>query len=220
MSKSKGNVVDPFALVDALRRRRGALFLYCAKRRSAATSRFSEEKIAQRYNADLGNDLGNLRAPLARDAGALSRRHRPGRRPIRRFGARFEELGAARRRAHLEICDFATRSKRRGNWSPRSIVVSTNATVGSAQAGDAPKRSTRVLYELCEGLRWIALLLHPFMPRKAGGDLDAARPRRRRQTRIGATALVWGKLAGGTRTQTATEPLFPRIDAPEAAKPA
>src|SRR6185437_13863645 len=59
MGKSLGNAVDPFALAE----RFGADSLrYFLLREAPFGSDFSysEEKIAQRYNSDLGNDLGNL----------------------------------------------------------------------------------------------------------------------------------------------------------------
>src|SRR6202161_1319687 len=59
MGKSLGNAVDPFALAD----RFGADSLrYFLLREAPFGSDFSysEEKIAQRHNSDLGNDLVNL----------------------------------------------------------------------------------------------------------------------------------------------------------------
>jgi methionyl-tRNA synthetase len=59
MGKSLGNAVDPFALAE----RFGADSLrYFLLREAPFGSDFSysEEKIAQRHNSDLGNDLGNL----------------------------------------------------------------------------------------------------------------------------------------------------------------
>ena len=59
MGKSLGNAVDPFALAE----RFGADSMrYFLLREAPFGSDFSysEEKIAQRHNSDLGNDLGNL----------------------------------------------------------------------------------------------------------------------------------------------------------------
>ena len=72
-----------------------------------------------------------------------------------------------------------------------------------------------MLYETCEGLRRIALLLAPFMPAKAG----------EMWTQLGLSGapdadwrseLTYGKLAPGTLTAPAEQPLFPRIEAPAA----
>ncbi len=91
MGKSLGNAVDPFALAE----RFGADSLrYFLLREAPFGSDFSysEEKIAQRHNSDLGNDLGNL---LHRTA-SMVHKYREGRVPPR--GAGVSELGVALRR--------------------------------------------------------------------------------------------------------------------------
>ena len=72
-----------------------------------------------------------------------------------------------------------------------------------------------LLYDLCEGLRWLAIMLHPFMPERtaqmweqlglrSGIDDDWAR------------TLRWGALEPGTQTSVG-EVLFPRIELVESA---
>jgi len=61
MSKSQGNVIDPFALVekygvDAVR------YFFLREIPSAEDGDFTEEKFRARYNADLAAGLGNLAA--------------------------------------------------------------------------------------------------------------------------------------------------------------
>ncbi len=59
MSKSAGNVIDPFALVDKY----GADALRYYLMSSIVTGKdadFSEGRLVERYNADLANSLGNL----------------------------------------------------------------------------------------------------------------------------------------------------------------
>src|SRR5213078_1664632 len=59
MSKSAGNVIDPFALSDKY----GAEALRYYLMSDIATGQdadFSEERLVERYNVDLANDLGNL----------------------------------------------------------------------------------------------------------------------------------------------------------------
>ncbi len=59
MSKSAGNIVDPFVLVDKY----GAEALRYYLMSDIVTGKdadFSEERLVQRYNADLANSLGNL----------------------------------------------------------------------------------------------------------------------------------------------------------------
>ena len=59
MSKSAGNVIDPFALADkygdeALR------YYLVSEIGTGGDADFSEERLVGRYNADLANSLGNL----------------------------------------------------------------------------------------------------------------------------------------------------------------
>ena len=59
MSKSVGNIVDPFVLADKY----GADALRYYLMSDIATGKdadFSEERLVERYNADLANSLGNL----------------------------------------------------------------------------------------------------------------------------------------------------------------
>ncbi len=76
MGKSLGNAVDPFLLAE----RFGAdAIRYFLLREAPFGSDFSysEEKIAQRRNSDLANDLGNLLQRTLAMLAALPRRHRP-----------------------------------------------------------------------------------------------------------------------------------------------
>lgn len=59
MSKSLGNVVNPFALIDSYGADAVRYFLL-REIPPADDGDFTEEKFVNRYNADLANDLGNL----------------------------------------------------------------------------------------------------------------------------------------------------------------
>jgi methionyl-tRNA synthetase len=67
-----------------------------------------------------------------------------------------------------------------------------------------------VLYELCEGLRWLSLLLFPFMPAKATEMWQQLGLRGTPELRWDEE-LVWGRLAANTPTNPGA-PLFPRVD--------
>jgi methionyl-tRNA synthetase len=213
MGKSLGNAVDPFLLAerfgaDALR--------YFLLREAPFGSDFSysEEKIAQRHNSDLGNDLGNL---FMRTLSML-RKYRDGIVPHRSddavFVQRFTPLPLRVRELILRL-DF--RGALEAIWE---LVTALNRAIDDRKPWTLAKEErTReldaLLYDLCEGLRWLAVLLHPFMPERTtqmwsqlglrGGIADD-------WLRI----LHWGGLEPGTQTNVG-DALFPRIELPESA---
>ncbi len=209
MGKSAGNAVDPFELA----RRFGADSMrYFLLREAPFGSDFSysEEKIAQRHNSDLGNDLGNL---LQRTV-AMVGKYRAGAVPAppaqpSEIAQRFAGLPE---RVRATLLDLRFREALEQVWE---LVTALNRTVderkpwvlykeGRAEELDA------LLYDLCEGLRWLAALLHPVMPERteeiwrrigaagnAGDDWPAS--------------LRWGGLAAGAQTLPG-DPLFPRVE--------
>ena len=77
------------------------------------------------------------------------------------------------------------------------------------------KRLDEVLYELCEGLRWIAAFVYPFMP-ATGEAMWRALGQEGKPGDRWEQQLHWGKLAAGTKT-TMPPALFPRIEIEDAA---
>jgi methionyl-tRNA synthetase len=212
MSKSLGNVIDPFELAD----RFGADSIRYFLLREApfgSDFSFSEEKVRGRRNGDLGNDLGNL----VKRTLAMLVRYREGIVPARgasNFGARFEDLGA-RTGAQIATLDF--RGALEAIWE---LVTALNRTIDEKRPWDLHKRGDvealdAVLYDLCEGLRWLAHLVAPFMPTTATGIWNQlgfeGEPH-------GAWAdeLVWGRLAPETRARPSDAALFPRLEPLEA----
>ena len=115
----------------------------------------------------------------------------------------FPKLEFGRALAHL--CDFIGRLNR--------YIVAT-APWELAKRPEAAGRLDTVLYHLLEGLRWIAALLRPVMPRSALKMSE--------QLGLGAAlweqplpqVLQWGRLTPGSRLQKGP-PLFPRIEVEE-----
>ena len=213
MGKSLGNAVDPFALAD----RFGADSLrYFLLREAPFGSDFSysEEKIAQRHNSDLGNDLGNL---LKRSLSMLQK-YRNGVVPHRSedavFVQRFTEL-PKRVRALIFALDF--RGALEAIWE---LVTALNRAIDERKPWALAKEGRdreldALLYDVCEGLRWLAILLHPFMPERTAQMWEQLGLR----GGIGddwTRALRWGALEPGTQTSVG-EVLFPRIDLSESA---
>jgi methionyl-tRNA synthetase len=207
MGKSLGNAADPFALAD----RFGADSIrYFLLREAPFGSDFSysEEKIAQRHNSELGNDLGNL---VHRTLSMLEK-YRQGVVPAARAStlpAKFDDLPE---RARRSILDLRFRDALESIWE---LVTTLNRAVeerkpwalykeGRAQELDA------LLFDLCEGLRRLAILLHPFMPERMEELWRRLGLEKHRVDEQWTESL--GKLiAPGTRTSLGT-PLFPRIE--------
>jgi methionyl-tRNA synthetase len=214
MGKSLGNAVDPFALAD----RFGADSLrYFLLREAPFGSDFSysEEKIAQRHNSDLGNDLGNL---LKRSLSMLQK-YRGGIVPHRgddaAFAQRFTDL-PERVRGLIFSLDF--RGALETIWE---LVTALNRAIDERKPWTLAKEGREreldaLLYDVCEGLRWLAILLHPFMPERTAQmweqlGLDAASI-----DEDWTRALRWGGLPEGTQTAVG-DALFPRIELVESA---
>ena len=110
MSKSVGNVIDPFTLASRLRRRSDAVFLPA---RSAVRTRwqsYSHEAIVNRINADLANDLGNLaQRSLSMIAQAIARAGRRRRARWRRADEALlcGRMGASPSKARAAMADFS-----------------------------------------------------------------------------------------------------------------
>jgi len=212
MSKSLGNTADPLGIaerfgVDSVR------YFLLREAPFGGDFSWSDEKVRQRHNSDLGNDLGNL---LRRSLSMLER-YREGVVPApnggSQLGARFADLGG---RAGAAIRELAFRDALLAIWE---LVTALNREIDERKPWDLNKRDAReeldaLLYDLCEGLRWLSHLLAPFMPQKA---LEIRRqlglPGEPRGPWAGE--LVWGRLAAGTRVAPG-DPLFPRLEAPPA----
>ena len=206
IGKSLGNAVDPFALAE----RFGADSLRYFLLREAPFGgdfSYSQEKIAMRHNNDLGNDLGNL---VHRTLSMLQR-YRAGKVPA--AGAtpildRFRGLAQEVRGATL---DLRFREALESAWE---LVTALNRAVEERKPWSLFKEGREadldgLLYELCEGARRLALLLHPVMPER----MEELWRRLGDSGEIGEsweTGFARG-IAPGTQT-TLGEPLFPRID--------
>ena len=212
MGKSLGNAVNPFALCE----RFGADSLrYFLLREAPFGSDFSysEEKIAQRHNSDLGNDLGNL---LRRSLSMLHK-YRGGVVPHSpkqsELFAPFADLGE---RVYAMTLALDFRGALETTWQ---LVTTLNRAIDDRKPWVLAKEGRddeldALLYELCEGLRWLAMLLHPVMPERANEMWrQLGSP-----GEIGAdwnVALQFGSLKAGT-TMILGDPLFPRVELAEA----
>jgi len=208
MSKSLGNVVDPFEL--AQKHGADALRYYLLKDTVyGQDSAVGETMLVERYNADLANDLGNL---LSR-ARALLGRHLDGILPTPNQGERDREVikegsellekvrplvGQLRFFEALETVMRFVRLLNRyfNDEEPWKL----------AKDPEQKERLGTVLYNIVEGLRIVSVLLEPAMPKKA----------QQVRTDLGldnytfADLGQWGIAKPGTKMPEQAEILFPK----------
>jgi methionyl-tRNA synthetase len=173
MSKSVGNVIDPFALADAygvdpLR------FFFLREVPFGQDGNYGHDAIVARINADLANDLGNL---AQRSLTMIAKN----------FGGTLPAPGAlsANDTAMLAAADAMIGKAReamktRGLHQVLNAVWAVIADANRYFAGEAPwalaktdpARQGTVLHTTAEVIRQVAILAQPFMPQSAGRMLD------------------------------------------------
>jgi methionyl-tRNA synthetase len=208
MSKSVGNVVDPFALADAygvdqLR------YFFLREVPFGQDGNYSHEAIVNRINADLANDLGNL----AQRSLTMVARQLAGVLPKPGAYSRADNaiLGAAD--AMIEKAREAMRTQQL--HQVLNLVWGVVADANRYFAGEAPwalartdrTRQATVLYVTTEVIRQVAILTQPFLPASSERLLDLlAVPAAERQFReLGGSHRI---APGGTLP--APSPVFPR----------
>ncbi len=172
MSKSLGNVLDPFVVMDEFGT--DALRYYCMREVSFGhDGSVSTAGFAARYESELANDLGNLASRII----AMVMRYREGTVPGVELDA---ELAAEIDAASPEVCsllDVADLSAAlEAIWQRvrrLNRYVEEQAPWTLAKDPDRAAELDRVLASLAEGLRVIAVLLHPWLPESSGKLLDA-----------------------------------------------
>jgi methionyl-tRNA synthetase len=173
MSKSVGNVIDPFALADAYGVDPLRYFLLRAVP-FGQDGNYSHEAIVARINADLANDLGNL----AQRSLTMVARQLNGVLPTPDAFSQKDEilLTAADTMIEMARQSMDTLQLHMVLSEVWSVVALANGYFAEqapwALAKTDPARQGTVLYVTAEALRQIAILAQPFMPASMGKLLD------------------------------------------------
>ncbi|NDV88664.1 methionine--tRNA ligase [Aurantimonas aggregata] len=174
MSKSVGNVIDPFALIDVYGLDRLRYFLM-REVPFGQDGNYSHEAIVNRTNSELANDLGNL----AQRSLSMIAKNCDGKIPVPEG---FGEADTAILDAAKELLAKARIAIDRQEL--HAVLAAIIAVVSEANryfAGQEPwalrktepVRMGTVLYVTAEVIRRVAILLQPFVPESAGKLLDA-----------------------------------------------
>lgn len=214
MSKSSGNVRDPLSYerafgTDVLR------YFVMREVVYGLDGDFSEERLVERYNAELANDLGNLTSRVLAMAaryfqGEIAATPGAGGEEIDR--ALCELMAGMPARAGEFVDELAFNRALDAIWqaldAANKYIVATSPFTLAKDKNKLP-RVAQILVNLIEGLRVIGAAIEPFMPRQAQKLLNLLNV-----DETAAAAPFGAGLKPGHRVK-APVALFPRIDKKE-----
>ncbi|MDP4594913.1 MAG: methionine--tRNA ligase [Beijerinckiaceae bacterium] len=216
MSKSVGNVIDPFTLsehygVDQMR------YFFLREVPFGQDGNYSHDAIVNRINADLANDLGNL----AQRSLSMIAKNCEGRAPVPGAltaddTAILDQAYALPDKARVAMKDFSIHLALADIWK---VVADANRYFAAqepwARRKDDPPRMGTILYVTAEVLRIVAIMAQPAIPAAANTLLDLVGAPADARTFAHASAQF--AVTTGSALP-APQPVFPRYVEPVADK--
>ncbi|MEZ4446506.1 MAG: methionine--tRNA ligase [Polyangiaceae bacterium] len=215
MSKRLGNFIPPGPLVEQFGSDVVRYYL-CREVGFGQDGDFAHKNVLARYNGELANGLGNL---LNRMVASIVKKNlggvvpSPG--PSQPEDEALAKKAAEVAQAAAEHLDrIAPHRALDAIWElvgAANTYVDSTAPWALAKQGNTERLGT-VAYHVLEALRWLGLMVAPFMPNKADALF----------AQLGLPALsltegedrwpsTWGELPAGATTAP-SEALFPRVD--------
>ena len=209
MSKSLGNIVDPFEVIDKYSV--DALRYYLLKEiPSGSDGNFSYERFEKVYQADLANGIGNLTARTI----ALATKNQAN--PFLRGGRGCVELEKRIKNSWSDYESLLNNFKLNEalEVAKRLMSVCDEYIEQNKPWQLNGEEKEKVIYNLLESLRHIAWMIYPFMPEtamKIFAQLFADEKEKRIELNQNLKeAQKWGGLKSGTKIEKG-EILFPRL---------
>jgi methionyl-tRNA synthetase len=211
MSKSSGNIIDPFVLIDKYGSDALRYYLISDMARGKDAD-FSEERLTECYNTDLANSLGNL---LNRSLNMMHR-YRDGLLTTSKDGGLFPRVEYFVNAFKFCMSEFSVDAA-----IEKTISLATEANQFIEQTAPwklAKQNESAVLdsalYHLADSLRIIAILISPVLPKAAHGIFDQLNWKMEssgKEERFSLKDAEWGRLPDG-HVVGKPMPVFPRIE--------
>jgi methionyl-tRNA synthetase len=230
MSKSAGNIVDPFVLIDKYSADAVRYYLI-SDIATGQDSDFSEERLVERYNVSLANGIGNLLSRILnmvhKYLGAQLKKVEPTRKSL--IQSSFFTIVDTYEEA-FEGSEHVAPNGQKFVFSAFQVSAAIELVMERVSVADhviehsAPWKLARdsskttelasVLYDSTEAMRIIAILVSPVMPKAAHGIFDQLNWKMDssgKERRFSLEDAEWGKLPDGHPVGKPV-PLFPRIE--------
>jgi methionyl-tRNA synthetase len=233
MSKSAGNIIDPFVLADkygtdALR------YYLMSDILTGKDADFSEERLIERYNASLANGIGNLLSRtlnmVHKYLGGRLKRVEPKEKSL------IESWFFTNVNVYREAFDGGQHVAANGQCvvfpafqisaaletvmvggSVADHVIEHSAPWKLAKDSSKAAELANVLYDSTEAMRILAILISPVLPHGAHGIFDQLSWKMElsgKEERFSLADAEWGRLPDG-HVVGKPVPLFPRIEIDE-----